>query len=257
MALIKHANAKELTRDAIVLDLGDLQRQGEVLIQSARNRAAEIIRQAEAERDRLLSGAAEKGHAEGFARGIEEGRARGQEEGRAAAAEAAAAQLQAIRDGWDAALAAFVADRERMLAQAREDVLRLALRIAEKVTKRKIATDSSVAVAQVESVLSLVSRSTDLLILINPDDRAAVEQALPALLTSLAAGGARGVELVDDHTLPRGSCIARMRGADPGSGGGGEIDASIDTQLDRIAEALLPARDASTSPDAAAEGPRQ
>ncbi len=251
MALIKHANAKDLTRDAIVLDLGDLHRQGQLLIENAKRRAAEIIKEAEAERDRLIAGAAEKGHAEGFARGLEEGRARGQEEGRAEAAQSTAADLEALRAGWEQALAAFVADRERILTEARDDVLRLALRIAEKVTRRKIETDPAVAAAQLESVLALITRPTALVIAVHPDDRAAIEQALPSLLATLTAAP-RHVELTDDPTLPRGSCVARTRGGDDGSGGavggGGEINASIDLQLQRIAEALLPSPDTQEPP---------
>jgi flagellar biosynthesis/type III secretory pathway protein FliH len=56
----------------------------------------------------------------------------------------------------------------------------------------------------------------------------------------------RHVELVDDVSLSRGSCVATCRGAGQSTGGGrdasppgGEIDASIDAQIDRIVSILL------------------
>lgn len=243
MALIKHANAKELTKGAIVLDLGDLRRQGEAIIQRAREQAAAIVREAEAERDRLVAGAAERGYAEGLARGLEEGRARGREEGHAEAMEAARQHAEALCASWEAALAEFTERREAMLLEARMDVLRLAVLIAEKVTKRVVRIDPEVAAAQVESVLGLIARPTEVVLSINPEDRAVVERVLPGVMARL--GTVRGVELRDDANLERGSCVARMRGND--GVGGGEIDASISTQLDRIVSALLPGEERGSS----------
>ncbi len=240
MALIKQANAKELTKGAIVLDLGDLRRQGEAIIQQAREQAAAIVREAQAERDRLIAGAAERGHAEGLARGLEQGRAKGREEGHAEAMGAAQERAAALCASWEAALAEFAGRREAMLLEARMDILRLAVLIAEKVTKRVVQIDPEVAAAQVESVLGLIARPTEVVLSINPEDRAVVERVLPGVAARL--GAVRGVALRDDPALGRGSCVARMRGGEgDGAGvGGGEIDASISTQLDRIVAALLP-----------------
>jgi flagellar biosynthesis/type III secretory pathway protein FliH len=242
MALIKQANARDLARDAIVLDLGDLQRQGAMLVTQARAQAEAIIAEARAERQRILAGAAEQGHAEGLAAGHAAGHQAGFEAGRAAALAEFKDQLAKLDAAWSAAAESFNNSREHLLRSAQRDVLRVAVRIAERVTKRVIRIDPAVAAAQLEAVLAVVVRPTRLTVRIHPDDRPTVEAALPRLAAIFTA--ARHVELVEDPSLTRGSCIAVTRppgSSDADTGLGGEIDASISTQLDRIVEALLPA----------------
>ena len=243
MALIRHAQAREIARDAIVLDLGDVQQQAAQLMEQARRRAEEIVAEANAERARLLAGAEEEGRAEGTAKGLAEGRAKGEEQGKGAALAEWKKKLEELDARWTAAVGGVEAQRDAMLTEARTDVLRLALMIAEKVVKRAIAVDPGVVVSQLEAVLGLIARPTELLVAINPEDRRTAEQALPSLLAKFQS--VRHVELVEDAGLARGSCVARTRGGSgdgngAGHGGGGEVDASIEAQLARIAEILLP-----------------
>ncbi len=239
MALIKHANLHELARDALVLDLGDIHRQGETMLAQARDRAARVIASAQAERARLISDAAALGRAEGQAKGVEEGRAVGQEQGRAAAMVEHKVLLAELAQAWTDALGAFLDQRQRLLADARRDVVRLAAVIAEKVVKRRIELDPSLVQDQLESVLALVLKPSRLTVSINPADRAVLQTALPAI-----AGRFESVahaELVDDPSLPRGSCVAKVSDlSESGSTPSGRLDASLRTQLDRIVEALLP-----------------
>lgn len=239
MALIRQANAREIVREAIVLDLGDVQRQGEALIESARRQSAAIVQEAGAERLRLIQGASEQGREAGFAKGLAEGHEAGAQEGRAAALSEHREALESLQKGWAAALSDFCARRERLFADSRSDVLKLSAAIAEKVVKRRVQLDETVVAAQLGAVLAIIARPTELLISINPADRTAAESALPSLMERSSA--ARHVEFVDDAALARGSCIARTRDAHSQErAGDGEIDASIGTQLDRIVAALLP-----------------
>src|SRR6185436_20924680 len=110
-----------IAHDAIVLDLGDLSRQAEGVRSPAKADAEAILKQAAAERQRLISGARE----EGLARGIEEGRKQGLDEGRKLGEAAALTErreaLQKLEQAWSAALDEFLAARERMLLDARQD----------------------------------------------------------------------------------------------------------------------------------------
>lgn len=241
MALIKNAIARDLARDAVVLDLGDLQSQALVYIQQAQAQAQKVVADAQAERQRIIAGAAEKGHAEGLARGLEEGSARGHADALEAAIRQHAEALSRVEAAWSTALSEFAAQREAMIEHATRDVVTLAVALAERVVKRAITVDPGIVVEQVRAALSVVVRPTELLIRIHPEDRALVQQSLPGLLASMNM--IRHAELADDASLDRGSCVAQMRGgADPSqeSGTGGEIDASIQTQLDRIVEVILP-----------------
>ena len=236
MALVRQANARELTREAIVLDLGDLRRHGEQIVAAARAEADTIVREARAERERLLQGADKLGHEQGHARGLAEGKAQGlqmgQQQGEQAALAAQSEAIARLNTGWTAALEKFDASRDRMLAEGQRDVVKLACMIAQRVVKRAIELDTSIVSNQVGEVLSMVLRPTRLRLSVHPLDKPTVELALPAL--SARFEGARNLELVGDEGIPRGSCVAQLAES------GATIDASIGTQLDRIAEALLP-----------------
>ncbi len=232
MAVIRQSQAHRIVQDAIVLDLGDLTRQGEQVRALAKEQADAILAKAQADRQRLLASGKDegfaKGHAEGLAKGLEEGRKQGHD---AALAERRQA-LDALLAGWSAAVEAFERDRDRLLQEARADVLRLAVMMGERITRRTVEVDPHVITAQLEAVLALLSQPTRLTISINPDDEALARESLPTLLARLSA--AHHVDLRPDPALPRGSCTASTQG-------GGRIDASIPTQLDRMVAALLPA----------------
>ena len=239
MALIRKSDVQTAARDAIVLNLGDVVREGQGVVDAAREQAARIITQAKMEREAIIAGAREEGYAAGLAQGLEKGRAEGTAQGKAQAHAEWNERLAALQSAWGAALEGFVRERENLLAAARVDVLRLALNIAQRVTRRQIAGDNTVVLDQVTRVLEMLSRPTRLKIRVHPEDEAACRDALPGLMQRYAA--AEQVEVVSDATLARGSCVA--------AGASGEIDASITTMLDRIAKGILPC-------DAEASDPR-
>jgi flagellar biosynthesis/type III secretory pathway protein FliH len=237
MALIRKSMAQTLARDAVVLDLGDLVRQGDAIKAKARADAEAIVAEGRAERERLIAGAAEEGRAQGRSKGMEEGRAQGQAEGRQAALAEFQERLGKLEVGWMAGLAAFDAERDRMLLEARQDIVRLAAVVAELVTKRAVSLNPETVHEQVGAVLALLSKPTRLTLVVNPDDEAIVREALPALCQKYAA--AAHVDMGTDASIARGGCLAK-------TAGGGVIDASITEQLGRIAEALLPERPAAS-----------
>ncbi len=236
MALIRRADAQEATRDALVLDLGDLVRQGEAILKQARSRAAALLEDAQKERDRLIAGAKELGRAEGFAAGREEGLAKGREEGKAQAIEATRKQIEALSATWTAALNEFSGQRDILTAQARQDVLKLAIDIAQRITRRSIAADPKAVEASLETVFSLVLRPTAARIQVNPADEALTRELLPSLLAKF--NRVRDAQITPDAGIERGGCSLRTEG-------GASINADIAVQLDRIAEALLPGATAS------------
>lgn len=233
MALIRNSNSGASLKDAIVMNLGDLSREAESLVARAQTEAARIVAEAEARRAAML----ETAGAEGFARGHAEGLARGSEEGSAAghtqALAASAARLAELDVAWCRALASFAEERGRLLADARADVVRLAVMLAEKLTKRRLEIDPTLVIDQVSAVIRLIARPSRLTVRVHPADEALVREALPGLLASLPL--AEHVGIVSDPALARGSCVAT-------TAGGGVVDASITGQLDRIASELLPGR---------------
>lgn len=234
MPLLKAERALPQLKDAVVLDLGDLAAQGRRVIEAARERADAILAEARREAAGLTAAAAEAGRAAGHAEGRAAGHAEGVAAGHAEATETARAaaeplctSLREVLDGWDT-------QRRTFEDVAQTDVLRLAVALGEKVVHRHVLADPSVAVDQVSAALRRVLEATDLRLRIHPDDRPVLAETLPDLLAGLAH--LQHVELVDDPDVGRGGCAVDL----PEGGG---VDASIGVQLERIAEALLPAGD--------------
>jgi len=233
MPLLKHNDTSRIDHDAVVLDLGDLRRQGETIKQRARDEAARIIADARAEAARLTENAAAEGHQQGLAQGRAEGLEQGRQQGHAEALQQTAEGLRKLQEAWINAGQQWDAERRAMVLDARQSLLELAVTIAEKVTRRVPTVDPSVVVDQVAAAIEHVVRPGDVKIRIHPEDRPLIEEALPEMARSFAA--AEHVQLVDDAGIERGGCIVVTRR--------GRIDATLDTQLNRLVDALLPSRD--------------
>lgn len=227
MALIRQRDADRIAKDAIVLDLGDLRRQGEEMVAQARAKAALIMQEAQREREAIVRTA--------FAQGVQEGRteghAMGLEAGKTAAHEARKAELVRIEAGWSAALAAFLGEREGLMASAREDLLRLAIEIARRATTRVLASDTAVTGELMAEAIASAARATKLVVCVHPDDELICREVLPGLMARFPE--CEHAEIRPDAALSRGSVVVRTPG-------GGEVDASISTRLERIATALVP-----------------
>ncbi len=231
MAVIKKSEAVSAARNAVVLDLGDIARQAELLRKRAEEQAEAIIADARAQREQLIASGYEEGHAEGSKKGYAEGFAKGEEEGKQESTVAARVKLDEIEKAWTEALDEFADGRHHLLVECKENVVRLAISIAERVIHRAVKLDERVVLAQVEHALKLIGRPTRVAVLINPDDGAMVRRALPSISARL--GAMEHVVLEEDPSITRGGCIVR-------TAEGGEIDASLETQIGRIAQTLLP-----------------
>jgi flagellar assembly protein FliH len=234
--LIKNVRARELVHGAVVMNLGDVREEAAKLLAEARADAARIVEEARNEASRLIEGAADRGYAEGLARGEEEGRASGLEEGRrdgAAAAEAEMAErLSAIADGWTLALEQILQSRDLLRDEARRDLLRLSLAIAERVLGRLPAHDPSVVVDQVESAVAMLTGATRLLVRVHPDDLQMVERHFAGVVSGIREASELDVRIDVDESIIRGGCVV--------SAGDGEIDARIDHQVSRIVHGVFP-----------------
>jgi flagellar biosynthesis/type III secretory pathway protein FliH len=232
MALLRPSELARLPREAIVLDLGDLASQGRQMCAAAQARANEIVAQARAERERILAGAREAGYAKGLEEGRAAGRVQGEEAGRSAAVAEWRDRLSKLDSAWTSGLSKFEGEREGLMRAAREDLLGLALQIAQRVVKRRVECDPGVVVEQVAAASAQLAKASGVILQVHPDDVALVEAAMPELARKVI--GLRHARIAADPALSRGSCVVQCDG-------GGMIDATIETQLDRIARAIVPA----------------
>lgn len=248
MPVVKNISASSIARDAIVFDLGDLRRQGDRVMAEARAQADEILKSARDEARRLVEDASTRGHKDGFEKGVAEGRAAGEAAGRTEAHQQMKASLEALASQWSTTLEQWEDERRRLALDAQQDVLTLALAAAEKITHRQIEVDPSVVTDQLERAIAQMLRPGTATVSIHPDDASLVEEALPGVLQR--ASLCEHVQVVTNASIERGGCTLRT--------GRGVIDATIQTQLRRLVETLLPGAGAAPessehTPDGSAE----
>lgn len=230
MPVLKQHHNTPAMREAIVLDLGDIGAQAARIRASAEAQASKIISDAQAKSETLAEQLHEQAEQQGYADGLEKGLAEGREQGRAQALAESAEQLRQLMAAWSQVATDWEQQRTEMEREARQSVLAFAMAAAEKIVHRVIEVDESVVVDQAGQALSLVLSAHDASVAIHPVDRPMLEDAMPQLLQELAS--LDHVELVDDESITPGGCIVSF--------GQGRIDATIERQLQRLIDLILP-----------------
>lgn len=206
----------------------DLERQGRDVVAQAEARARRIVGEAEARARQLAAASQRKAHEAGLAEGRRVGMAQVEAEARQAAREAAQANLTQLIQALSAGLAEFDREKRRLLAVAESGLLEVALAIAERVCKLHVQDSVESARGNIRAVLDMVRHHGDLELHVNPAEHALLASETAALFEGVAK--LEHVHLVADPAVTRGGCVLY--------GAGGVIDATLETQLEHVAEAL-------------------
>lgn len=170
--------------------------------------AKEIVAQAEDEAQRIVTEARRKAQ-EIFESASEEGYQNG-----------ACQWYDALAQAWTA--------RDAYLAGNETSLLKLAVRIAEKLIGEELRIAPDAITGIVGEALRSVRRARSLAIEVHPADIPALQERLPALRT--AARAACEIEVIPNASLSRGDCVVETEI--------GIIDARLETQLENIERAL-------------------
>jgi flagellar assembly protein FliH len=122
------------------------------------------------------------------------------------------------------------ASRAELESDALADVVKLAIAIARRVTKRQGLIEPAVLAENLREAVKQLIRRDDVRIAIHPRQRATLDDMLDRL--KIEWPQMERVEVVEDESISPGGCRV--------TGGQGEIDATLQTQLDRIAADLIP-----------------
>ena len=230
MPVLKQYQSTPAMREAIVLDLGDIGAQAARIRAAAETRAQQIIAKAQAKAEEIAQQRGDEAEQLGYAEGRERGLAEGREQGKAEALGQYAEQLRQLAAGWSQVATDWEQQRTEMEREARQAVLDFALRTAEKIVHRVIEVDESVVVDQAAQALSMVLSSHDASVHLHPVDRPVLEDALPELISELA--NLKHIELVEDESITPGGCVVTF--------GQGKVDATIEKQMQRLVDLILP-----------------
>jgi flagellar assembly protein FliH len=184
-------------------------------------RAREVLREAEEERDRMR----EEGRRAGFEAGLAEGR----EAAVRAERERVAAETAGLADALRRAAEGLETARAELAIEGERELLRLAVRIAERVVKAEVASGRPVAAANLRRAVELTARRREVRVRVHPADLSALEACLPDLRRSVTDLGA--VAFDPDPSLARGGCVVTTSE--------GVADADVRAQLDEIERGLL------------------
>ena len=230
MAVIKRQQAAALLKEAIVLDLGDIAQQAARIEAAARAQARQIEQAARDRAAQMTANASAEGFAQGRVDGLAAGRVEGRRQGREEALQQVAAQLEQVQQSWIEAASQWDAYCRTVQREARQDVLELALRLAEKIVHRAVQCDDTIVLDQVRCALTHALGDHDVTVRIAPGERPVLEAAMPKLMEQWTRF--EHVKLVDDEAVRPGGCVVSF--------GQGQVDATLETQLRRAVELLLP-----------------
>lgn len=165
-----------------------------------------------------------------------------------AEASAQALRESAYREGRETALSEFnqhLLDareaRDRALAEVEFDVLRLSVKIAEKIIGRELQLNEATVADIVAAALRNVRQRETLVLRVNPADMPLVQSHRERLDPS---GRARFLDLVADPRVARSGCVIE--------GPSGTVNAQLETQLAILERSLL-----TRAPAAAGKAPEK
>lgn len=155
---------------------------------------------------------------------INEAYAKGQRDGLTAAQTQFNTSAQALAQALEE-----VSRLRQVLAQSsKQDMLRLVMAVSEQVIRREVAVDPQVIVNIIENALQSSVRADHYRVRVNPDDLEKVSERKPLFLASIS--GLKNLSIESDSSISPGGCRV--------DSDLGEVDATLETQLEAIQQAL-------------------
>ena len=168
------------------------------VVEIGRQKAQEILRDAERQRESIF----EQAQQEGYAKGLAE---------------------------WNEALVRAAEHSENLARDSEQQLLRLSVRIAEKIIGGQLKLHPETIVEIVREALKSVQRGRQLMIQVNEAQASEVRERI-ARLKELV-GSSREIEIVPSTSVSPGGCVIESEL--------GVIDARLETQLKCIEEMLI------------------
>jgi flagellar assembly protein FliH len=185
-------------------------------LERAREQGAQLIAVAREQAEAIAQSAREQGFEAGYSEGI-------------ARAESAVVERLAMAEQL---VAKTREAREEALAATERDLVELAFEIAEKIVRQRVVADPQTTVGVLEHALRKAFVRDGLTVLCNPDDLERLSGASEHLQTRV--GSLKGLSLIGDRRISQGGVIVRTDA--------GDIDATIESQLERLKDMLFDER---------------
>jgi type III secretion protein L len=193
MAASPFAAAKVMKREAYDATLEAAQ-----ILDAAHAQARKILENAEQERQTAIEAARQEGYEHGLAE-------------------------------WNAAVAEVNAARDRRVAESEPELIRLAVRIAQKIIGEELRTTPETIVNIARECLHGLGRERSLTLRVQPADVDLMRRSIDLLRD--AAGPQRSIDVVADPAVGPGGCLVESEY--------GVVDARLETQIRCMEEILV------------------
>lgn len=158
------------------------------------------------------------------AQDVEEAYAKGRREG----LNEADKRLATATQGLVAALEEVSRLRVGLADNSKQDMLRMVMAVSEQIIRREVAADPAVVQGIIENALHSSVRADQYRVRVNPADLEKVTEKKPLFLASIS--GLKNLSIEGDQSISPGGCRVESEL--------GEVDATLETQLESIQQAL-------------------
>lgn len=225
--ILKAASVRELG-SRVAFNYDDLRKQCDDYLAQTQLKVSKMIDnaalEAELELRKLREAAAEQGRREGLQAAQQLIEKQSSEQANRAIAQ----RFQTLMPALQKAAGDVQQARQAWMARWESLSVELSMAVAEKLVHTQLSRQPERAVEMLRAALQLVSGTEGLTLRLHPDDHAQLGEYAEDVVRSLAGCGE--VTLTPDPKLARGDCLVETRH--------GQVDARIETMLQRIAEEL-------------------
>lgn len=234
--VIKSSDLKMATARPAPFNLLDIEAEARQIVASARQQAerdyARTMADARAKAAKIETETRTRAQQEGYEKGLGEGRTAGHDEAFRQATEKYTQQQAGLTEACKNIIYRFDEQKNRLLLAARTDMIRLALTIVQRVVglvEADAELSQRTAIQHATAALELVGSHSTPVLHVNPKILDAMETFAAGL--SEAAHASQHVRVVADETIPPGGCVLTTPE--------GRVDATLETQVNRIAALLV------------------
>jgi flagellar assembly protein FliH len=217
----------------VVFNFDDLRQRGDDYVETVRKQVGEMLTNAEAEVATLRKAAHQLGFEEGQRDGLRNADESIQQRARQIAEKTAADGLATALPALKSVAESLAVERDRWIADWESTAVRLAAAIAERLLGCELRLKPELAREMIREALQLAIGAPRIRVHLHADDAALLGRQATEVVRALAACGE--AEVVADNSLTRGGCLIETQH--------GQIDARIETVLDRLVAELLESQD--------------
>ena len=230
MVVMKAETVSGIGQGAAVFSFRDVETDAREIVDAAKRRSEQIETQAQEKAKEINNLAQQQGYEKGFEKGLEEGKEKGEKKALLQATSEFKKNNEKIVATLKDVFEKFQNDKARLIWEAQQGAIGLAVMIARKVTKQIVADTTKVTEDNVKAALEMITSNSNAIVKINPADMKHMEKV--AANSDVVLGSYdNSVKFEADSEVGPGGCVVTTEC--------GQIDAKLDTQIERIAEELL------------------